>query len=170
MSQVHHFSATVVRATANCWPHVELRIDGVSLLDLVRDAERPHATQEGVPLLAGNYTWPLLTPRLVRLLAGARPGASRVQGVLLNCGCGWASCWPLSLRVRLVDRLVVWQDLQHGKRAGRWNYEDLDPLRFSRAAYLDEIATLRNELTQLPEASDTPAALRDEKFAESCAI
>ena len=127
-------------------------VDDVSLLDRVRDTELPFAEQEGAPGLAGNYTWPLLTPRLVRLLNGDRPGTQRAEGVLLNCECGWASCWPLGVRIRVIDRFVIWQDLRQLKRLSRWGYGELEPLRFARAAYLDEVAKIREALLQLSRA------------------
>lgn len=154
MSRILTFNATVLDADPSCEPRVEMRIDDVPLLELIRNAEHPFASREGVPALAGNYGWPLLAPRLIRLLCGnqdAKPGAN---GVLLNCECGWASCWPLRVRVRVFDRLVTWQEFAQVKRASSWIYEPLEPLRFSRVQYFDEIDRLRESLARVLEAAE----------------
>lgn len=148
MSKIQHFLANIVAPVEAPEARVELYVNGVSLLDLVRDAERPHAAHEGIPALAGNYGWPPLTLRLLQLLDGERTGAGIAQDVLLNCECGWASCWPLSIRVRVFDRFVVWQGMQQAKRQSRWVYASLDPMRFSRANYMDQVAKLREEFAR----------------------
>ena len=173
MSKLRRLNAVVVGDTGNLEPRVELRVDGEPLLDLVRDAERPFAVGEGVPGLAGNYAWPLLTPRLVRLLNGERAGPQRVEGVLLNCECGWASCWPLSVRVRVIDRFVIWQDLRQLKRLSRWGYHALEPLRFGRTAYLEEVAKVRDASLQLSKAIEVRRAANrasEEIGEQACAL
>lgn len=173
MSKPRNFTASILGDPHNPEPRVEMRVDGVPLLDLVREAERPFAMQEGAPDLAGNYAWPPLTPRLARLLAGGRPGTQRADGVLLNCECGWASCWPLSVRVRTNDRFVVWQDLRQLKRVSRWGYEALEPLRFARADYIEEVSKVREALLQFSqrvEARRLAAPARADGEAAVCAI
>jgi hypothetical protein len=152
MSRLHRFTAQTLGTPGTLEQRVVVHVDDVPLLDLVRDTERPFAEQEGASALAGNYVWPLLTPRLVRLLLGEPAGAKPAEGVLLNCECGWASCWPLSVRVRSGDRFVIWHDVRQLRRLSRWNYEALEPLRFHRASYLDEIAKVREALLQLSRA------------------
>lgn len=148
MNRLHQLTASIIDSPASADPRVELRIDGASLLDLVREAERPFALCEGVPALAGNYAWPRLTPRLVTLLSGQAHDADPQRGVLLNCECGWPACWPLSVRVRVFDRLVTWQEVRQLKRPARWTYPVFEPMRFARAGYLDQIGKLRDELAQ----------------------
>jgi hypothetical protein len=152
MNKLRSFEASVFGNIGNLDLRVRMRVDNIDLIGRIRETEHPFAEREGAPALAGNYTWPLLTPRLVRLLDGARPGAQRVEGVLLNCECGWASCWPLSVRVRVLDRFVIWQDLRQLKRLSRWSYGALGPLRFAQAEYFDQVAKIRHALSQLPRA------------------
>ena len=173
MSKLRRLSAFILGSPDKPELRVELRVDNRPLLDLVRYAERPFATAEGVPNLAGNYAWPMLTPRLVRLLNGERAGPQRVEGVLLNCECGWASCWPLSVRVRVIDRFVIWQDLRQLRRLSRWGYGELEPLRFGRIPYLAEVAKMRDALLQLSQtiqAQRTADSRRKEIDEPKCAI
>lgn len=146
------FTASLTESSANREPRLEIRVDDAPFLDLVREAEYPFATREGVPGLAGNYGWPALTPELLRLLAGERPGTQGLVGVLLNCECGWTSCWPLSIRVRMTDRFVLWQDLRQLKRPSTWRYDAIEPLRFARADYLEQLERVRDVLRQLSRA------------------
>lgn len=121
---------------------VGIYIDGVSLIDCVREFERPLAIGDGVEALAGNYTWPLLSPHLLGLLAGDRVGERCREGTLLNCPCGHAGCWPLAMRVRVQSRIVVWERFCQLRRADRWGYEGLSPIRFAGASYAEEISKL----------------------------
>jgi hypothetical protein len=172
MSKLRCLRVSFLENPASPEPRVELRVDGAPLLDLVRGAEQPFATAEGVPSLAGNYAWPPLTPRLVRLLNGERAGPQRVEGVLLNCECDGASCWPFSVRVRVIDRFVIWQDLRQLKRLSRWGYDELEPLRFDRTAYLGEVAKMRGMLLRLSKSIETRRTVRraSEKIDEPCAL
>ena len=136
-----------VRVLRGAEPLVAMTIDGVSLLQRVRVAELPFARAEGVPALAGNYGWPALSAKFIRLLVGEPLSGRVAQGTLLNCDCGLAPCWPLTVQVEVRSRTVSWLHLQQSKRIGNahaaWSYRVLQPLRFERAAYFDAIETLR---------------------------
>ena len=153
-------------------PRVAIHVDGRSLVDLVREAELPHAALEGVPALAGNYGWPRLTSRLTKWLSGQGPAHRRDVDVLLNCDCGMPDCWPLSMQVCHHARVVTWQAFVQGRRQEGWNYSMLAPLRFPRAAYDAEIARLC--AARLVIASRSPSRVhplhRDESVSESCAL
>lgn len=163
------------RVTGDLAPRVKLAIDGEDLLALVRRAEQPFAQSEGVPALAGNYVWPRLSLRLIRLLAGEQ-APDRSHGVLFNCECGMAGCWPLSLRVEVRNGTPHWLEIRNAKRAGRpgsqWTYGALGDLRFDRASYeavLDQLrsansisrrARVRSELPARSLASKAPGGQR----------
>jgi len=144
MGRLRHFSARLRRGHA---PRVEFEIDGVSLLDLVREAELPFASTEGVPALAGNYVWPRVSMRLIHLLADDGAEFSSREGVLLNCQCGMPTCWPLGIRVEMRGTTVYWTELHQAKRRGAdgsvWRYSGLGELRFDRRSYASAIEGVR---------------------------
>ena len=142
MEKLRSLSVDVLRSDDGRDPRVAIHVDGRSLIDLVRDAELPQAASEGVSALAGNYGWPRLTTRLAKWLSGRGPAHRRDMDVLLNCDCGFAECWPLSMQVCHNARVVTWHAFAQGRRQGRWNYSMLAPLRFPRAAYDAQIALL----------------------------
>lgn len=117
-----------------------LLIDGVSFLEIVRSIEVPFAEREiaeraseGPPIhideLAGRY----VLPRLSNIGVPCADLDERwlSKGLLLECDCGFASCWCLVARVTwLVDR-VVWSELEHNWRPWRYDREFV----FDRAEY-----------------------------------
>lgn len=157
--------ATVHRSAESRALHVEFGVGGACLIGLLSDAEAPHARNEGVEALAGNYGWPLLTPRLLRLLAGEVS-----EGVLLNCACGLPDCWPLAMTVRVQGRVVVWEDFRNLRRHGRWDYRNLQPMRFSREGYFREIARLQVAYKKFPRAGARDATRLRDSTAGSCAL
>lgn len=172
MSKLHRLTTALVEDPQRPGQRVALRVDGVDLIERVRAVEMPFADGEGVPALAGNYAWPLLTPALIRLLAGNADGQVESSGTLLNCECGAESCWPFTARIRCFDRIVTWHELRQAKRAKRWHYATLEPLRFERTHYFEEIARLRSWLAEsaISEPSRTPAILVERPLAISCAM
>ena len=73
---------------------VELTIDGLSLLDLVCDVERPQATEHGQASIAGAYLWTADSPDFRKeLLDGCKEPDDKIM--LLVCSCGVPGCWPL---------------------------------------------------------------------------
>jgi hypothetical protein len=152
------FAATVQSGACKSDRPVAFHVDGVSLIELVRAIELPLATADGAPALAGNYAWPLLSPRLLRVLAGERAPVRDVDGILLNCACGLRDCWPLSINVRVQGRSVVWDGFRQLRREERWSYRALAPMRFAATAYLEEIAKLRAEHAKWARAGELRAA------------
>lgn len=132
--------------------HVGLVVDGQSLIEWMRQGETPYARREGVEALAGNYANPVLTLRLLQLLAG-----DAGEGVILDCPCGQPGCWPLLMDVRVQARSVVWDRFRQSRRIGTWSLQGLGPLRFSRSAYFLEVDRLR---AALKPARDRSAQLR----------
>ncbi|WP_329518794.1 hypothetical protein [Spirillospora sp. NBC_01491] len=119
---------------------IDVVVDGAHLLDLVREAELPHARQEQreraaefapdpAPLLAGDYTclsrgygWPdqhLLT--------------DSPETMLLTCTCGIDECWPLMARVQVTGSLVRWSEFHNPYRD--WDLSGVGPFTFSRTRY-----------------------------------
>ena len=144
---------TIHRSEDSRAARVAFAVDGQDLIELVRAIEVPHARRDGAEALAGNYAWPLLTARLLNHLSGETE-----EGVLLNCGCGLRDCWPLAMDVRVQARIVVWDRFRQLRREDRWDYRALAPLRFARAAYMQEISRLEKILKR-PGRFDPSAAM-----------
>lgn len=133
-------------------------IDDRDLIELVRDAERPHAAREvaerrrddpGLDLtvdhLAGDYLH--LTRRELALpsrhllepsddarygFAVAADDPIQTKTTVLQCTCGIRECWFLLVRITFFDEFVVWSDFEQFHRD--WVY-DLGPFVFDRRAY-----------------------------------
>src|SRR5262245_65980716 len=91
---------------------VEIRINGVSLPDLVRAVEMPYAQAEGSPRIAGAYSGlPASThlPPDRHFWGESQSGRADGKVVLLACGdCGEIGCWPLLARIIVESDRVVW--------------------------------------------------------------
>jgi len=57
--------------------------------------------------------------------------------VLLVCGCGITTCWPLIARIEADWEQVVWSEFAQPHRP-KWDYSGFGPFVFDRDAY-DEV-------------------------------
>ncbi|OKJ94180.1 hypothetical protein AMK34_28720 [Amycolatopsis sp. CB00013] len=126
---------------------LQFLIDGVSFLDLVREAELPDALAEQkersdefptepAPLLAGDYA--NSTHLSAGHLLGEAPdrvphGAEDDEYLLLGCACGIEECWALVAKIAADEDTVTWSDLRNTYRD--WNYDAMGVLTFSRRQY-----------------------------------
>jgi hypothetical protein len=159
------FSASAYSGADSRVPRVEFEIDGQPLIGLIRNVETVHARREGAEALAGNYAWPLLSLRLLRLLSG-----DVGEGILLNCPCGLPDCWPLSIIVKVQARTVTWAGITQLRRPGVWDYRTLEPLRFCRRAYVEQIAHLRLTHRQIRPSRSRIAADHESTATLACAL
>lgn len=136
------------------WPNdnqVELLIDGVPLIELIREVELPHAKREyeerpgeleTEDQLAGDYLY--LSPQRTFLPSETLFGepsdeaghfgteAPCKQSTLLTCTCGVPTCWFLLATIEVGADVVVWRDFKQFWRD--WDYP-LGPFRFEGSAY-----------------------------------
>jgi len=141
--------------TFELFPDGEIRINGVPLLDIVRDAEHPFATEEynkrtesgetGIYNLAGEYRYMqpskyflpnrnLLDEPYSLAAIGFRIPENDPQSqkaTLLQCPCGVPDCWFLMARITLEENVILWSEFEQFHRD--WKYD----LRFAfdRTAY-----------------------------------
>jgi hypothetical protein len=134
---------TLVRALA-------IRIDGRSLIDLVRDIEAPFPQAQGDADLAGSYAW---LPEWHHLAAEFQNPSvdAGTKTTLLGCTCGEPGCWPLLAKITPHDDVVVWSEFEQPYRDGTggrsaWRYEAFGPFVFARDQYDAELAKLRATL------------------------
>ncbi|MFE6614499.1 hypothetical protein [Amycolatopsis sp. NPDC057786] len=126
---------------------LQFLIDGVSFLELVREAELPGALAEQkeraeefptepAPLLAGDYA-PSTRLSVEHLLGGAPDrvphGVEDDEHLLLGCTCGIDDCWALVAKIVADDDTVTWSALRNTYRD--WDYGGIGELTFSRRQY-----------------------------------
>lgn len=137
---------------------VEILINGIGLIEIVREVELPHALREyderlaegesaeGLGprgALAGNYLYlnadEVFLPSR-NLLGEPYPHGFRIdpadplnrKSLLLQCTCGITDCWFLLATITVAEDRVVWSDFRQFHRD--WQY-DLGPFVFERTAY-----------------------------------
>jgi hypothetical protein len=118
----------------NCYA-LDIRVDDRNLLEYVRDTERPFATAEGHPNLAGQYE---ALPASMALEHLATKGNAKVS--LYDCECGCYGCWPLLVRISAAGGIVTWSEFEQPHRgvnsgASWWRYDRLGPFQFDRSQY-----------------------------------
>ena len=109
-------------------------VDGVSLVERARRVEARQAGKERD--LAGSYAGLVVgRARWQDWYSGVRPQVWFGDGdsCLLGCGCGDTGCWPLTARVTVGVKTVVWAGFRTGHR--EWDLSALGPFTFARGAY-----------------------------------
>lgn len=131
---------------------LEYLVDGVSFLELVRQAELPDAraeqaeraeefAPEPAPLLAGDYMY--APRRTVEELLGERAGvyppddAEPGETMLLGCTCGVDGCWALMAKIMVTEATVTWSGFRNTHRD--WNYDAIGTLSFPRRQYEESL-------------------------------
>lgn len=127
----------------------DILVDGLRLVDLLREIERPFAEREGHSKMAGGYA-PLSAEMLLlpsRHLLGEPEPLFDYDGKVsvLECECGCPGCWPFVVRISVTDSTITWSDFEQPHRgpkavAGHWTYEALPPFVFDREQYLAAIS------------------------------
>ena len=121
-------------------------VNGVSLIELARDVERPFAAREGHPEIAGGYRGlpgsVALGPGSVLLGHRATDSAALYldegQLTLLCCECGEPGCWPLTVHLEVDPDLVIWRDFEQPHRCD-WDLSALGAFVFERRQYEDAV-------------------------------
>lgn len=160
-----HFEIIVDPTSYVRWPGgggyqpAEIRINGQSLLELVRVAESPCAAIEfrarvaagedpaTLSILAGLYlplpTSMVLLPNRNLLDQPREPGFELDAGdprqgkaTVFGCTCGIIDCWFLQVRIELGEGWVRWSDFSQFHRD--WRY-DLGPFTFERRQYESQL-------------------------------
>ena len=122
---------------ANLYRGVEVVLDGVGLIDRLREIERPFAEREVSPQLAGAYA--CLSARTTFLpsqhfLGDTRPLLRhKADIVLLVCTCGCEGCWDFVCRITVAEETVTWDGFRQVHR--HWNYSPLGRFVFDRRQY-----------------------------------
>ncbi len=124
--RVHHFGVELTAPNEWGVRKALLRVDGIPFLDIIREIEVPIAAESGEPDLAGQYDYlnslSVLPPSRHLLGEAARPLLKYGEKVsVLECDCGCAGCWPLLMRIDVVEDQVIWSEPQQWHR-DNWVY------------------------------------------------
>ena len=122
----------------------QLQINGVSFMDMVRQAELPMAQQEDSPGLAGCYGWCYGTRGFIAELM-QRSNNSGQSVSLLQCSCGEPGCWLLDAHIDVGETTVTWRDFRQSRRES-WDYTGLGPFHFDRSEYERELIDIYKAL------------------------
>ena len=128
---------------------VAIEIDGMSLIDLVREIEMPMATNEGAPNIAGAYmgiaAMNHLPPSQHFLGVHDRPVRDDAKTDVLWCrDCGEPGCWPLNVSISTDGDIVTWSEFEQPHRRGTngnppWVYDEFGPFVFRIKQYRDAL-------------------------------
>lgn len=112
---------------------VEIYLNGVELIEILRVIEVPYASKEGHPNLTGAYGH--ITPE--ELCKNLTEYETEVE--LLCCsGCGDSGCWSILIDIEKDADYVYWKAFKHNHR--EWKYDI--SYQFDREAYEKELRRL----------------------------
>jgi hypothetical protein len=124
---------------------LDVRIDGRSFIEIVRELEMPFAVAEGSPQIAGRYESVPVEGVIWDIM-----GHHDDKVVVLDCDCGVPRCWPLLMRVQRVDEVIRWFDFVQPFRGPNrevwWRLDLVAPFEFDAEQYDHEVAMIREQL------------------------
>ncbi|MFL0373757.1 hypothetical protein [Paenibacillus amylolyticus] len=72
---------------------------------------------------------------------------------ILGCNCGEPECWPLLVKIKVNDEIVVWSEFKQPHRnedSGEyWDYSNLKPLEFNRKQYEEQVSDISKKLKEV---------------------
>ena len=128
------------------WADVAIFIDGVSLIDLVKQYEE---SRDYYP--AGSYGWSPVRwapPHSRHFLGESDWTTNGGRALLLVCGCQCLGCWDFNGRIIMTADHAEWTDFEQvhrkpGSPGGHWDYSGFGPFRFDRQQYEAALAAVR---------------------------
>ncbi|MFP4089397.1 MAG: hypothetical protein ACLFUB_02640 [Cyclobacteriaceae bacterium] len=124
---------------------VEIYINGMSLIDMLRQIETPLAFSEGAPEMAGAYEGlpPLYVFPPSRHFYGKADKAyshGNKISLLEYAFSGVPGEWPFAAQILLSDEQVIWTDFEQLRRnklknGHQWQYDMLGSFVFERRQY-----------------------------------
>ena len=136
------------------YKRLHIKINGHSLIDMVRQIEQPFADLEGRPHAAGQHDW--VAGRACDLFDAAAHDVA-----VLGCTCGEIDCWPVYCRVKRLPGQVRWSGFLNPYRTPKyvsalddpahqrivpWDYSALGCFSFDRKEYDAAFAALKPAL------------------------
>jgi len=141
---------------------VDILIDGKSLLEKVRDIERPYMKAEGLPFDVDEFDYGHLSPYALYYDLTTAASEEEIdsfaheEGAELYCcaDCGESGCWSVAVHIREEEDFVYWYDFEQNHRD--WEYGlsfKFDRKQYDQAmAYLKRLISIQKmEKPYLPE-------------------
>ncbi|MEE0059702.1 MAG: hypothetical protein UE295_02615 [Acutalibacteraceae bacterium] len=124
---------------------VEIYINNTELINILYELEKPYATSEGNPSLAGRYGH--LTPKefFDNLTKAKTPDEYHKEyGTEILCcdGCGDSGCWSICVFIKYDDDYVYWYKFRHNHRD--WKYDI--SYKFDKTEYEKTLEALKNHI------------------------
>lgn len=116
---------------------VEIYINEIEIIDILKPIETPFAIRDNQPNLAGNYGHQ--TPE--ELYSNLTEYSENVE--LLCCGgCGIIGCWSISVNIEKDDKYVYWKEFKHNHRDWKYNIS----YKFDKEKYESAMKKLHNSI------------------------
>ena len=124
-------------------------VDGVSLAERVLAFEQEQGWRTEATV-GGQYEALILScawyaPMNHHFLGWGGTMGSGGKTVLLVCGCGISSCWPLIAHIEADWEQVVWSEFAQPHRP-QWDYSGFGPFVFDREAYYEVLEQLVGQM------------------------
>ncbi|MBP7462053.1 MAG: hypothetical protein KBA26_12250 [Candidatus Delongbacteria bacterium] len=126
---------------------VRILINGIDLIDMLREYEMKFAQKEGSPSIAGSYVG-LMPMYLYQYLT--EPNQFNIyddhKAIILGCDCGCEGCWPMMIKILKDNNRIIWTEFEQPHRGPTsrcyWNYNEFGVFIFDLDNYnlqLDEL-------------------------------
>ena len=153
MPKTDLFEIRIITASTESWddpartgtyPGVEYYINGIPLLDMIREIELPYCEQEGLPELVCAYSLNSKETMCRQFARALEPpkyeGADEVA--LYSCAaCGICDCWSVCCCFREDGGYILMKDFFHNHRNWEYPFE----FRFTKENWYSETAKLNAE-------------------------
>lgn len=124
---------------------VRIKIDGLDLIQITREAELPFAKRDNQEDLAGSYDGIFLAwfPYAEKEFSGTTwpwypVEADKGVAAILSCECGEIGCWPLYVNIQMDENRVSWSNFKQPYRKD-WDLKSIGNYLFRRDEYDLEI-------------------------------
>jgi hypothetical protein len=128
---------------------IQLFIDNLNLIDILKEIEKPSAEKEKHPEIAGHYIG--LNLQFFKkdhfLGSDSSYGKNQTKTALLDCPCGCEGCWTLAAKISELENTILWNDFEQIHRNGEitddvWDYKNMK-FEFEKNQYFKELEKLK---------------------------
>jgi hypothetical protein len=124
---------------------VQILIDGVDLIEMLKIIERPFALNEDQEDKAGSYA--VMELEYLYKHLGRDYLIENGKAEILQCTCGCEGCWDFMTEVKEVDDKVIWTNFENNHRGREnkifWDYSSVNDFVFDKHQYEQELAKLK---------------------------
>ncbi len=135
---------------SSLYKEIKLFIDGINLIEILKEIEKPFAEKEEHAEIAGHYSGLNIKSTKPEQFLGKSEdfGEAEEKVALLDCPCGCEGCWTFAAKISETENLIIWSNFEQVHRKGElsdviWNYDSLGKFEFDREEYLKELEKLK---------------------------